>query len=491
MPGLSLPAAIQTLNRANKVLRDKHGLPSSHEAPGERPEGTRNGVTLRVKPPRTSKLDQRSQRAQQHEVAGQQLALSERRASTDALDNILSPDEIHQLAATVPNFRSQLSRAAQRILRGESFREDLPAGADGATLEMAAYHLALQCLQPDGDAKSQRDRMTALLTPSRLVTHDPRALAKLFQDAVNPDAEEQEDLINLLIELKGGGADIGDPRETARKLCTPSRDQAEATIDDSDALMAWLRAVLNLPTIQDRQGRHEAVRNELANFRTTPRGSIVAKLLEQARRVGAAVAPGLPAESEAAEDHDPDFLDRLSGLLDKLSFEQLQMGLNENKRRAGEKLPQTLTESEAPAARDAELGATLKELGDLHVASTLVMFVKNTLDFFRRTGRGALDGTRLMRGLMDCLQAQPPEARHYLHLLESVGVKDLESRIVLLTNLKNVVQNLPSKCFASNEARVKALGAIQAALDPFVNAEEDPAAPAPTVPASRPMAQAR
>lgn len=477
MPGLSIPAAIQTLNRANKLLRDKHGLPASHEAPGERAQGTRDGVTLQVKARNTSKLSQRTQRAPQHEVAGQQLALSERRASTDALDNILSPDEIHQLAATVPNYRSLLSRATQRILRGESFRDDLPSGADGAKLEMAAYHLALQCLQPDGDTKSQRDRMTALLTPTRVLTRDPQALAKVFQDAVNPDAEEQEDLINLLIELKGGGAQIDDPHETARKLCTPSRDQAQATIDDTDALMAWLRAVLNLPAIRDRQGRHDEVRNELANFRTTPRGSIVAKLLEQPGRVGTVGAPVLPAESEAAEDHDPDFLDRLSGLLDKLSFEQLQMGLNENKRRTSEKLPQSPAESEAPAVRDAALGATLKELGDLHVASTLVMFVKNTMDFFKRTGRGALDGTRLMRELLACLQAQPPEPRHYLHLLESLGVKELVPQIVLLTNLKNVVQGLPAKCFASNEARVKALAALQAALDPCVNAEEDSAAP--------------
>lgn len=479
MSGPSLTAAINALNRANKVLRSKTGSSSTHGAPEDLRKGVRNGVSLQVKA--SSKFDKRTKLAQQHEPLAHQVGLAERRPSTDALDNILSPDEIHGLASTVPNYRPLLMRATQRILRGERHQDELPEGSDGATLEMAAYHLALHCLSPEGDAKSQRDRLTALLTPIEPHQHDPQTLFSVFQNAVDPDDEEQETLVNLLIQLKGGGARIEDPRKAAKDLCRPGSDGSEAVIDDSDQLMAWLRQVLNLTalTTLNRSHRRETVLNDLADFRASSRGGIVAKLLAQRGPAGPSVAPPQLADREAAEDHDPDFLDRLSDLLNKFSFEQLQAALNDNKRRSGEKLPQNPSQAEAPAVRDPELGATLKELGDLHVASTLVMFVKNTLDFFRRTGRGTLDGTVLLRELLVCLQAQPQEAGHYQHLLGSAGVTALEAQIVLLTSLKNVVQNLPAKCFASNEARLKALGAVQAALDPLVNAEEEPAAEAP------------
>lgn len=483
MSGPPLSAAINALNRANKVLRGRAGVSPHTGAPEELPRGERNGVSWQLKSGGASKLDRRAKQAQQHEQVGQQVALTERRPSTDALDNILSPDELHQLASTIPNYRPLLMRVTQRILRGERHHEELPAGNDGAKLEMAAYSLALHCLSPEGDAKTQKARLTALLTPLKLATHDPQALAAVFQRAVDPDGEQQEEIAGLLIELKSAGALIGDPKSTALDLCRPGKDGADAIIDDPDALMAWLHGVLKLPTIGDRAHRHETVRNDLLNFRASSRGGIVAKLLEQQSKTGATSAPVPGSEPSVVEEHDPDFLDRLSGLLTTYSFAELQAALNDNKRRAGEKLPQTSAEADAPAVRDAELGATLKELGDLHVASTLVMFVKGTLDFLRRTGCGALDGTQLMRELLVCLQAQPPEARHYQKLLDSLGVKDLVACIVLLTNLKNVVQNLPTRCFASNEARVKAVSAIQAALDPHVNAEEDPAAVAPDVPA--------
>lgn len=480
MSGLPLPSAIGALNRANKVLRSKAPLSRNSGAQEELPRGERDGVSWQIKPGGASRLDRRAKHAQQHEVAGQQLDVTERRPSTDAVDSILSPDELHQLAATIPNYRPLLMGVTRRILRGERHHEELPEGTDGAKLELAAYALALHCLNPEGDAKAQQGRMTALLTPIKPATHDPQALATLFQRAVDPDAEEQEELINLLIELKSAGARIEDPRSTAARLCKPGRDESDAIIDDTDALMAWLRGVLNLPTISDRAYRRETVLNDLANFRASSRGAIVAKLAEQQAKSGVTATPAQGSEPSASQDHDPDFLDRLSGLLSNYSFAELQSALNNDKRRAGDKLPQNLVGAEAPAVRDAQLGATLKELGDLHVASTLVMFVKNTLDFFRRTGRGALDGTRLMQELLGCLQAQPPEARHYQQLLDSLGVKELVPQIVLLTNLKNVVQNLPTRCFANNEARVKAVGAIQAALDPHVNAEDDSAAPLTT-----------
>lgn len=483
MSGPSLTTAINALNRANKVLRGKAGPSSPHGAPDELPTGVRKGMGLTVKPSKSSRHEHRRHETQ--ETIGHQLALAERRPSTDAQDNILSPDEIQQLISTVsrtPNARAMVTRMAKQILRGEPFQEELPGGADRATMELAAYHLALQCLE--GDPKAQKNRLTALLTPTRVLTPDPHSLAKVFQDAIDPDGEEQEALIELLIELKAAGADIKDPRKAAKDLCTPGRDESEATVDDTDKLMEWLRQVLGLKPLVNLDPRRlrEEVRNNLADFRASPDGAIAAKLLPQLSAQRSGVVPPQPADSEPIEDHDPDFLDRLSGLLNQFSFEQLQSELNHYKRRSGEKLPQkTSAEAEAPAVRDPALGATLKELGDLHVASTLVMSLKNyTLDFFRRTQHVALDGTVLLRALLTCLQAQPADARHYEHLLESVGVTELESKIVLLTSLKNVVQNLPAKCFASNEARIKALGAVQAALDPYVNAEEDPA---PVVPA--------
>ena len=468
-------SAINTFNKVTRVLRDKSAPLPQHGRSEELPTGKRDGVSWHVKAPGSGKFDKRSRQADQHAWTGQHVVdLAERRASTDALDNILSPDEIHQLASTVTNYRPLLMRVTRRILSGESHQADLPPGTDGAKLEMAAYHLALQCLSDQGDDKAQQASRTALLTPLKLVTRDPQTLAKVFQHAIAPDAEDQEELINLLIELKGAGAQIDSPQEAAESLLRPGRDGQAAIIDDTDALMAWLSGVLRLPAIKDRAHRYDTVRNALADLRATSRGAIVAKLLEQQAKAGAAAAPGPVSETSGAEDHDPDFLDRLTGLLGQFSFEQLQLALNANKRRAGEKLPQTFAEAEGPAVRNAELGDTLKELGDLHIASTLVMFVKNTLDFFRRTGRGALDGTALLRELLVCLQAPPAEApRHYQKLLDSLGVTELVPRIVLLTNLKNVVQGLPSKCFANNEARVKAVGAIQTTMDPLVNAEED------------------
>ena len=374
------------------------GVPQKQYGPGtasgaEEAVGQRDGVWVKAVPSKTSRAAGRSLKASQNPVAGRSVKLSEHRVRAEQAIKPMALDDIGRLAASIvmpkglekQTPKGLITQAAQRMLRREDPK--LPDGPEGDKLRLLASHLALHCLDANVDAQAR----TALLTPVGPFTREPRAIAQHLRsaDGFPEEGEAEEARIELIKQFKAAGGRTGDSKATLQD------DAHKLQRYDEEALTAQLAEWLAIPAIDaDREELDEKVRNDLANFKSSPDGQRALKELNSDRVAQTTDNPAkfkktfseLAERAEQSSQTDPSVARDLLLLAKNHSLDELPLVINKLTTAASDNL-----NADNPANGAEELGATVTELGKLRIENTIVPLfkrLKERVDYAIRT-RGA------------------------------------------------------------------------------------------------------
>jgi type III secretion system TyeA family effector delivery regulator len=94
-------------------------------------------------------------------------------------------------------------------------------------------------------------------------------------------------------------------------------------------------------------------------------------------------------------------------------------------------------------------------------------------------GTPSLDATALLREVLTLIDRPAVDALSYKRLPGKVGIHDVTVSIVLLREVSEIIRELPSKCFPSEETKMSIRDAILGALDDLIVEEEELNAQAP------------
>lgn len=92
----------------------------------------------------------------------------------------------------------------------------------------------------------------------------------------------------------------------------------------------------------------------------------------------------------------------------------------------------------------------------------------------------SLNTTALMREVLTLIDRQAVDAASYKRLPGKVGLHGVTVSIVLLREVSEIVREMPSKCFPSEEVKMNIRDAILGALDDLIVEEEELNASSPS-----------
>ena len=78
----------------------------------------------------------------------------------------------------------------------------------------------------------------------------------------------------------------------------------------------------------------------------------------------------------------------------------------------------------------------------------------------------------LMRELLDMTTQRWVDPERFIQIVNKVGVRNQETRIYFLTQLRERVRQIPLKLYPSADIREKMLDALQQAMDTEISREE-------------------
>jgi type III secretion system TyeA family effector delivery regulator len=171
---------------------------------------------------------------------------------------------------------------------------------------------------------------------------------------------------------------------------------------------------------------------------------------------------------------DPGFSKVLRALLKHYPADKLGAELDNMKKALGDELAATTS------LRDAtRLHVIHKDLSNMHLSTSLLIAVEQCRDNCAGAAREAgyeakpIDTGLLMRELIDIVDTQLVQPRHFEGLLKTLGIGGVQESIVALQGITAILREMPDRIFRDSNSLLTLLKAAQQVLDAAILREEE------------------